>query len=333
MRYKDIEIYQYETTDQSNFKILNPDGTEYISINSNEIRNISINLKSGVVTLVGKILGGPKELELSKWKADKENLIKKLDFVIVKNGYAKHYILNAGIQKFREDYREMSYFVMFKHDNKDLPLYHTVDWINSDVRLDYKVDMREVGIKNVSTGTWVNLGVSIVGYGIGIAGVVSAGVITIPVTIALTVGAGYVSSSIFDFAIEYNNLPKEWLGNGDFVQQFVGWCGAILGEAASQDKEASEKKAENFYSKAVFVYGLVSGVKSAKILFNTKNFINVSKPFEEGYIKIKSVKVRSNTNALKFEGAQKTFNKELFINDMTNTVGAGKTVYDKVSSR
>lgn len=333
MRYKDIEIYQYETTDQSNFKILNPDGTEYISINSNEIRNISINLKSGVVTLVGKILGGPKELELSKWKADKENLIKKLDFVIVKNGYAKHYILNAGIQKFREDYREMSYFVMFKHDNKDLPLYHTVDWINSDVRLDYKVDMREVGIKNVSTGTWVNLGVSIAGLGIGIVGVVSTGVITIPVAIALTVGAGYVSSSIFDFVIEYKNLPKEKLGNGDFVQQLIGEIAKIIAKKIGANEKLYEKVTEDTYSNVVFWYGILTGVKSIKILFNKNSFMKISKPFENGYIKIKDIKVRSNTNAAKFEGAQKSFNKKLFINDMTNTVGAGKTVYDKVSNR
>ena len=100
-RFKPIEIFDYETTEKTSFKIIDPDGNEYLNLNNTEIKNISIDLKSGVVFLTGRILGAPKELELSKWKRNQKDLIKKLEFVIVRNGYARHYILNAVIKKIK----------------------------------------------------------------------------------------------------------------------------------------------------------------------------------------------------------------------------------------
>lgn len=78
-RFKPIEIFDYETTERTSFKIIDPNGNEYLNLNHTEIKNISIDLKSGVVFLTGRILGAPKELELSIRKVF-QNLLKNLDY-------------------------------------------------------------------------------------------------------------------------------------------------------------------------------------------------------------------------------------------------------------
>lgn len=331
-RFKPIEIFDYETTERTSFKIIDPNGNEYLNLNHTEIKNISIDLKSGVVFLTGRILGAPKELELSKWKRNQKDLIKKLEFVVVRNGYARHYILNAGIQKIQEDYQSMSYFVMFKHDNRQVPLYHTAESIADNLRIDYKVHLPDINFKNVSGGTWTNLGLSTVGIAGGIVGVLT-GTITIPVVISLVVGASTFSSATFDFTLELHEMPEDMKGQADFVQQFVGDIGKVLAQSMDKDEKKFEKKFEGLYSSALFIYGLMIGRTSAKTILNSKSFSKISKPFQKGYLKIKKITLKSSKNATKYEGATRAFNKELFINDLGNTIGAGQSIYDKISDR
>lgn len=331
-RFKPIEIFDYETTERTSFKIIDLNGNEYLNLNHTEIKNISIDLKGGVVFLTGRILGAPKELEISKWKRNQKDLIKKLEIVIVRNGHARHYILNAGIQKLQEDYQSMSYFVMFKHDNRQVPLYHTAESIADNLRIDYKVHLPDINFKNVSGGAWTNLGLSTIGLAGGIVGVLT-GTITIPVVISLVVGASTFTSATFDFTLELHEMPEEMKGQADFVQQFVGNIGKVVGTAMGEDENSSEKFMKNLYSQSIFLYGVFTGMKSANILFNNKSFSKISKPFQNGYIKLKKIKLKSSTNATKYEGASKVFNKELFINDLSNTIGAGQAIYEKISDR
>ena len=93
-------------------------------------------------------------------------------------------------------------------------------------------------------------------------------------------------------------------------------------------KEA-EILAENIYSQSVFVYGIYSGLISAKTLFNAKSFNKVSKVFEKGYVKFKKVNIRSKYTATSFEGMERVVDKKLLITDITNTIGAGQSIYDK----
>lgn len=331
-RFKPIEIFDYETTERTSFKIIDPNGNEYLNLNHTEIKNISIDLKSGVVFLTGRILGAPKELELSKWKRNQKDLIKKLEVVIVRNGYARHYILNVGIQKIQEDYQSMSYFVMFKHDNRQVPLYHTAESIADNLRIDYKVHLPDINFKNVSGGTWTNLGLSTIGIAGGIVGALT-GTITIPVVISLVVGASTFTSATFDFTLELHDMPDNMKGKADFLQKFVGDIGRILAKVKKEDKEITAKKYEDRYSKTIFYYGIFTGIKSVNMLLNNKSFSSISKPFQQGYISLKKVKLKSTTNATRYEGASRVFNKELFMNDLMNTMGAGQSVYDKISDR
>lgn len=331
-RFNPIEFFDYETTEKTRFRIVDPNGYEYLNLDHTEIKNISIDLKSGVVFLTGRILGAPKELELSKWKRNQKDLIKKLDFIIVRNGYAKHYILNAGIQKIQEDYQSMTYFVMFKHDNRQVPLYHTANLIADNLRVDYKVHLPDINFKNVSGGTWTNLSLATIGLAGGIVGVVT-GTISIPVVISLVIGASTFCSATFDFTLELHQMPEDMKGQVDLVQQFIGDIGKVVGRALKENEDSYEKKAENFYSLVLLVYGLAVGRTSAKTLFNSKSFSKISKPFQKGYLTIKKVTLKSSSNATKYEGATRIFNKELFINDLTNTIGAGQSVYEKISDR
>lgn len=331
-RFKPIEIFDYETTERTSFKIIDPNGNEYLNLNHTEIKNISIDLKSGVVFLTGRILGAPKELELSKWKRNQKDLIKKLEFVIVRNGYARHYILNAGIQKIQEDYQSMSYFVMFKHDNRQVPLYHTGESIADNLRVDYKVNLPDINFKNVSGGTWTNLGLSTIGIAGGIVGALT-GTITIPIAVSLVIGTSTFSSATFDFTLELNGMPEDMKGQADFVQNFVGDVGKIIGKSFNQNEKLFKNSAEMIYSNIIFVYGVFVGVKSASVLFSNGSFSSISKPFQKGYIKLKKVRIKSSKNATKYEGATREFNKELFMNDLTNTIGAGQAIYDKIPNR
>lgn len=331
-RFKPIEIFDYETTERTSFKIIDPNGNEYLNLNHTEIKNISIDLKSGVVFLTGRILGVPKELELSKWKRNQKDLIKKLEFVIVRNGYAKHYILNAGIQKLQEDYQSMSYYVMFKHDNRQVPLYHTTQFLTDNIRVDYKVHLPDVKFSNLTLGTAVNMGLSSYGLYAGVVGAVTAK-ITIPVVIGLVVGAGLFESARIDFMLELRGMPEDLKGEGDFVQQFIGDIGRIIGKSMSLDELKSENFFEKSYSEVVFYYGLISGRKSAKQLFDKKSFNAVSRPSKPTYYEKVKVIFKSKKNATKYEGAERKFNVNLFINDLMNTIGAGQSVYDKTSDR
>ena len=331
-RFKPIEIFDYETSERTSFKIIDPNGNEYLNLNHTEIKNISIDLKSGVVFLTGRILGAPKELELSKWHKNKKEIIKKIEFVIVRNGYARHYILNAGIQKVQENYDTMSYFVMFKHDNRQVSLYHTANFYSNDLKVDYKVHLPDVSIKNVTSDTLVNLGLSGIGVGLGIAGM-ATGAITIPVVISFSVGVSFLGSASFDLMVEVCGTP-ELKGQGDLIQQVIGELGYAIGKYKNTDAKKSEKRFELAYSQATLIYGLVSSAKSAKAILTLKNFREISNGINgQSYIKIKKIFFRSSKNATGFEGAERTFNKELFINDLTNTIGGGKAIYDNSPSK
>lgn len=332
-RFKPIEIFDYETTERTSFKIIDPNGNEFLNLNHTEIKNISIDLKSGVVFLTGRILGAPKELELSKWKRNQEDLIKKLEFVIIRNGYAKHYILNAGIQKIQEDYKNMSYFVMFKHDNRQVPLYHTAESIADNLRIDYKVNLPEINFKNISPQTALSLGLSTYGIGAGVVGALTAE-ITIPVMVGLVVGASLFHSARVDFTLELHGMPEELKGQADFIQQFVGEIGKIVAKNMKQNEKIFEKGGELLYSEIIFFYGIFTGRTSLKQLFNSKSFSKFTKKFGlQTYLKIKKVVLKSHKNATRYEGATRAFNFELFINDIMNTMGAGQSIYDKVSDR
>ena len=324
-RFKEIEIYEYETDERTSFKIINFDGSIFLELDYKDIEDISLNLKCGIVILKGKILSVPKELELSKWKNNKNELIKKLEIKIVRNGFAKHYILNAGIQKVQEFYSTLSYIAVFKHDYNMSSLYYTMDFLSSNLRLDYKVHIPD--IRNVSNGTMLNVGLTSLGLGIGM--ISTGGTITIPIAISLIVGTSTFYSAIYDFTVELYNYPNDLKGQGDFLQQFVGYVGRIVANFRNTNPKEAEILAENIYSQSVFVYGIYSGLISAKTLFNAKSFNKVSKIFEKGYIKFKKVNIRSKYTATSFEGMERVVDKKLLITDITNTIGAGQSIYDK----
>lgn len=324
-RFKDIEIYEYETDERTSFKIINFDGSVFLELDYKDIEDISLNLKCGIVILKGRMLSVPKELELSKWKNNKKELIKKLEIKIVRNGFVKHYILNAGIQRVQEFYSDLSYIAVFKHDYNMSSLYYTMDFLSSNLRLDYKVHIPD--IRNVSNGTMLNVGLT--GLGLGIGMISTGGTITIPIAISMIVGTSTFYSAVYDFTVELYDYPNDLKGQGDFLQQFVGDVGKILADFFEYDGLKSEKFFEEVYSSIVFGYGIYSGFVSAKILFNAKSFNKVSKVFEKGYVKFKKVNVRSKYTATSFEGMERVVDKKLLITDITNTIGAGQSIYDK----
>lgn len=324
-RFKEIEIYEYETTERTSIKILNLDGSIFLELNYKEIKNISLDLKCGIVILTGKILSVPREMELSKWKNNRNDLIKKIEIKIVRNGFVKHYILNVGIQRFQEFYSELSYVAVFKHDCNMSSLYYTMNFLSSNLRLDYKVHLPD--IRNVSKGSMLN--VALAGLGLGIGIFATGGTITIPIAISIVIGTSNFYSAIYDFTLELYNYPEELKGQGDFVKQFVGEVGKIIANLFKYDSIESEIFFENLYSSIILGYGIYSGLISAKTLFNAKNFSKVSKNFEKGYVKFKDVKIRAKHTATSFEGMERSLNKNLLFTDITNSVGAGQSIYEQ----
>lgn len=330
-RYKPIEVYEYDSTNRTNIKILNHDGSEYMTFSHNEIKSLKMNLKTGIFYFVGNIFGAPKELKLNDWKRDRNNIIKKIVVEIVKNGFAKRYAFNCGIQTLQEDYKTMSYLAVFRHDNIELPMFHTVKMFDNELVLDIKIDKTNISFKNISKGTAINLGLNAVGLGLGIIGVAATGSITIPVVIALGIGASSYGSATYDFIAEVTGQP-ELKGQGDFLQQLSGEIGKIIGNQIDFNPQKAEEITETGYSSFVLIYGLIMGRKSANILVNTKSY-KISKAYEHGYVGIKKIILKSSTNATQFESGMRKFNKALFINDATNTISAGKSVYDKIPNR
>ena len=330
--FKEIEVYNYATKNRTSIKIFNYDGSEYMSFAHNEIKSLKMNLKSGNFYFIGRIFGAPKELKLDAWKKNQNDLIKKVVVEIVQNGFAKCYIFNAGIQKLQEDYKTMSYLAVFKHDNIKLPLLHSVEMFDNELVLDIKIDKNNISFNNVSSATALNLGLSTIGFGIGVLGVASTGTITIPIVIALAIGGSSLVSASFDFTVEVLNNPKA-KGQCDLLQQLTGEIGKKFGSLRGENINKSEENFENAYSMVVFFYGLLSGRDSLKTLFNTKSFTQVSKRFGNGYFNVKFVTLKNITNGSNVETAVRKFNKSLFINDATNTLGAGKSIYDKIPNR
>ncbi|MGL5935863.1 MAG: hypothetical protein ACRCZI_09600, partial [Cetobacterium sp.] len=242
-------------------------------------------------------------------------------------------ILNAGIQKIQEDYQSMSYFVMFKHDNRQVPLYHTAESIMDNLRIDYKVNLPEINFKNISTQTALSLGLSTYGIGAAVVGALTAE-ITIPVMVGLVVGASLFHSARVDFTLELHGMPQELKGQADFIQQFVGEIGKIVAKNMKQNEKTFEKGGEVLYSEIIFFYGVFTGRISLKQLFNSNSFSKLTKKFGlQTYLKIKKVVLKSHKNATKYESVTRAFNFELFVNDIINTMGAGQSIYDKVSDR
>ena len=319
-RFKDIEIYEYETDERTSFKIINFDGSVFLELDYKDIEDISLNLKCGIKLLKGRMLSVPKELELSKWKNNKKELIKKLEIKIVRNGFVKHYILNAGIQRVQEFYSDLSYIAVFKHDYNMSSLYYTMDFLSSNLRLDYKVHIPD--IRNVSKGTLLGLGLS--GLGLVLS---TGGTITIPVGISIIVGGSTFGSVLYDFIIEYNGV-YELKGQGDILQKIVGQIVSVFGKN-EEIKKTMRQEGENMYSRVVFIYGLISSREAVKRLFKFKNFSQLSKSYENGYFKIKDIKLKSSTNGTIIQGAKRNFESKVFINDVANTIGAGQSIYDR----
>ncbi|WP_297407580.1 hypothetical protein [uncultured Cetobacterium sp.] len=330
-RYEQIEVHEYESSDRTSIKILNHDGSEYMTFSHNEIKSLKMNLKTGIFYFIGNIFGAPKELKLNDWKRDRNDIIKKIIIEIVKNGLAKRYAFHCGIQTLQEDYKTMSYLAVFRHDNIELPMFHTVKMFDNELVLDIKIDKSNISFKNITKGTAINLGLNGIGLGLGIVGAVT-GTITIPVVIALGIGASSYGSATYDFIAEVTGEP-ELKGQGDLLQQLSGEIGKILENRFNNSNNNLEKTFESTYSYFTFIYGTVVGTKSAMEVFKLKNFTGISKNYENGYIGMKKIILKSSTNATQFESAIRKFNKSLFINDTTNTISAGKSIYDKIPNR
>lgn len=336
-RFTEIELYEYPTIEKTAFDIFNLNEREYLSINSNEIVHVEVNTVTGVIVLIGKILGAPKELELSKWKADNKNLIKRLDIRIVRAGRAREYILNAGIMKVVEDYNNMTYMAVFQHDKEQFSqkMFHSVELLRHGVVMNIKIDKSKIGIHNVSKSTLLNLWLSGVGYGLGVVTAVGIGTLSIPATITLAIGGSLFLACTIDFNLElYGESDGAWIfnkvGKNDLLQQLTGELGHLLDSLAKNENKEVESTFENIYYYSTSFYSLFMGAKAGCSLFNPKSYRAVSKTFQNGsYIKINWVKLKNITNFNKVESATRKFAGGIFINDITNLGSGGKINYDE----
>lgn len=113
------------------------------------------------------------------WLTNKKELIKKIEIIIVRNGFARHYILNVGIQSLQEDLKTLEFLVVLRHDNKEISLFHTVKMFTKGIVGDFKIDFTKISIENISRETAINLGLSTLGLGAGIIGVMSTGGVSV----------------------------------------------------------------------------------------------------------------------------------------------------------
>lgn len=332
-RFKEIEMYEYSTTEKTSFSIFNLDESNYLWLNDTEIEHVGINTKTGIVVLIGKIFGAEKETKLSKWKSDQVSLIKRLNVEIVRGGRVRQYVLNAGIMKIVEDYTNMTYMAVFQHDKNPIEqnLYHSVELLKHGVIMDIKIDKNKIGVHNVNKSTLANLGLSGLGYGLGVATAVGVGTLSIPATITLAIGGSYFISCTIDFNLEvYGKFEK--IGKYDMLQQFTGKIGKLIAKTAGLNKYSQEFESgfEGIYYYLVSLYGAIQSGKALGTILNPKSYTTVTKIFNNGsYIKLNFIKMKDISNFNKVQSAARKFAGGIFINDLTNTATGGKIGYDE----
>ena len=341
----EIEIYEYETKERTNFLLTNFGllEQEFLKFEGEEIDSFSIDYITGLIVLRGKILGKENEFKLHKWNQDKNDLIKKLDYMFVRNGFARHLRLNVGIESIYEDYKQMGYIATFRQDKRCDCFIHRIVPISYEFMLDLKIDKRNISISNIKGDTINEAILSSLGFGLAMyegMGIISAASATaaiagttisfsvvIPVAITLVVGGSALVSSVVDIGLEILDM-EEYKGKGNFLREFLGDIGEILGG------KRGEEILKSSYDTMIFLYGAVTGVISILSLTKINNYKKISKfAKSQSYIKIKFVKFRNTKTGAIIEGAERHFEKGRFIGDTLNSIDVTRTIDDEAKKR
>ena len=335
-RYIPIETYDYATDERSYIKIFNlQDEKEFLVINHNQFDNFSLDLKTGFCYFLGDIRGAIEELKLLKWKQDKsnENLIKKIDILIVKNGYGKRYIFNAGIQHLYEDYKKLRFTVVLKHDNNNTQLIQSVRPLGNDMILKINIDWEKVSLHNLTPSTTANFFLGGIGFALAVVGVKAA--VTVVTVVTLAIGASLFVSTTYEFLFELTgNFEDPRRGNMDFFQELFGLIFESVTEKANEylgsnlDETMARNYGENLYFTGAFLFSILTAAAGIKRITSLKNYKTLGKRYDNAYIYLKKITTKGSFGH-KIEGGKRAFNYGSFGGDLFNTINLGKTGYDK----
>lgn len=338
-RYAPIETYDYPTEERSYIRIINIQGDkEFLVLNHNQFDNFSLDLKTGFCYFLGDIRGEIEELKLLKWKQDQsnENLIKKIDILIVKNGYGKRYIFNAGIQHLHEDYKKMRFTVVLKHDYNNTQLIQSVKPLGNDMILKIDIDWDKVSLNNLTPSTTANFFLGGIGFALAIVGIKAT--VTVVTVVTLAIGASLFVSTTYEFLFELTgNFDDPRRGNMDFFQELFGLIFESVTEKTNEylgsnlDETAARGYGENLYFVGALLFSILTSTAGFRRLTNLKNYRTLGKRYDNAYIYLKKITTKGNLGQ-KIEGGTRAFNYGTFGGDIFNSINLGKTGFDKATN-